>query len=280
MGRRRLWLAALLAACAVGGSLGAQQAPQVPGRGDYVIGPQDVVAITVLGSPELSGKFGVNSDGTLTFPQLGRIQAAGLTVTALERELVRRLLADKILVGSPQVTVTLEQAGSRRFFVMGEVRQTGLFAMVDDVSLVEALARAGFAGPQAGRELLVIRNPSSSTRTATNGQPMREVFDLRDLESGKLSNVMIRNGDFLVLPRADEAYVYGHVRNNGAFPIQKGMTVLQLLAVAGGVTDRGATNRIHIVRQVNGKYDEIRVNSQMTDIVLPGDVVIVPERFM
>jgi polysaccharide export outer membrane protein len=73
-------------------------------------------------------------------------------------------------------------------------------------------------------------------------------------------------------------YVFGQVKNPGAYPLQQSRTtVLQALALAGGVTDRGATGRITVVRIENGDSKEIRVD--LSDLVQPGDTIRVPERF-
>jgi len=73
-------------------------------------------------------------------------------------------------------------------------------------------------------------------------------------------------------------YVFGHVKNPSAYALQqKNTTVLQALSLAGGVTDRGSTSRIRIVRIVNGEKKEFKV--KLTDLVQPGDTIIVGERF-
>ena len=80
------------------------------------------------------------------------------------------------------------------------------------------------------------------------------------------------------MPRAQSIYVFGHVKNPGAYAMQQtDTTVLQALSLAGGVTDRGTTSRIKIVRIVNGDKKELKV--KLTDLVQPGDTVIVSERF-
>jgi len=103
-------------------------------------------------------------------------------------------------------------------------------------------------------------------------------IDLRELQAGALSqNVTLRDSDTIIVPRAQAVYVFGQVKSPGAFPIERDTTVLQALSLAGGVTDRGSTGRIKIVRTVDGKKKEIKV--KLTDVVEPGDTLIVAERF-
>jgi protein involved in polysaccharide export with SLBB domain len=72
-------------------------------------------------------------------------------------------------------------------------------------------------------------------------------------------------------------YVLGQVKQPGASAVDKGTTVLQALSLAGGVTDRGSTGRVKIVRNVEGKKKELK--AKLTDVVEPGDTLIVAERF-
>jgi polysaccharide export outer membrane protein len=103
--------------------------------------------------------------------------------------------------------------------------------------------------------------------------------NLRDLEKGTVtSNAALRDGDTVFVPRAQSIYVFGQVKNPGAYAMQQtDTTVLQALSLAGGVTDRGTTSRIKIVRIVNGDKKELKV--KLTDLVQAGDTVIVSERF-
>ena len=72
-------------------------------------------------------------------------------------------------------------------------------------------------------------------------------------------------------------FVGGQVKTPGAYAVEPGTTVLQVLSLAGGVTDRGSDSRIKILRTVNGK--KIEIKAKLTDIVQPGDTIIVGERF-
>jgi polysaccharide export outer membrane protein len=120
----------------------------------------------------------------------------------------------------------------------------------------------------ASGDVVIVHESRESTR-----------IDLRELENGDLSrNVLMRNGDTIFVQRAESVYVFGQVRNPGAYPFrQKKTTVLQALSLAGGVTDRGSTTRIQIVRIVGGEKKEMRV--ELDDLVEPLDTIIVPERF-
>jgi protein involved in polysaccharide export with SLBB domain len=105
-----------------------------------------------------------------------------------------------------------------------------------------------------------------------------ERVDLRAMQNGVLTKTTIlRDGDTIFVPRAESVYVFGQVKNPGAYSLQqKDTSVLQALSLAGGITDRGATTRIRIVRMAAGQKKELKV--KLGDLVLPGDTIIVAER--
>ncbi len=253
-------------------------ATAVSAQTDYVVGAQDVLTVTVFGESDLSGKFTVEQDGTFTFPLIGRVRAGGVTLRALELDL-RTQLADGYL-RNPQVTVAVETYRSQRIFVMGEVRSPNTYQLTGDMTLIEALARAGGTTGDAGGTLLIVR-PAPGGRPANGAEGDRTDtirVDLADLQSGGLAqNVRLHDGDTIIVPRAQSVFVSGQVKNPGPYPVERGTTVLQVLSMAGGVTDRGARNRITILRTVNGKLSERRATEN--DIVQPGDTIKVPERF-
>jgi polysaccharide biosynthesis/export protein len=248
----------------------------------YVIGPDDVLDIVVWNQADLTGRFPVGSDGSLTFPLLGRVPAAGLTVRKLELQLTR-LLSEGFL-RQPQVAVTVETYRSRQIFIVGEVRQPGTFYLSGQETLLQALARAGSTTPTAGDEVLIVR-PKARVEVQGPLRPDEHVNDvlrvnLEKLQMGTLDQtIVLQHGDTIFVPKAETVtvYVVGQVRNPGAYNLTKGLTVLQALSLAGGLTDRGASGRIKIVRQVNGDKREVRVD--LSEVVQPNDTVVVPERF-
>lgn len=248
-------------------------------NGDYVIGPQDMLMVGIFDQPELSGKYTVEADGTFTFPLIGRIKAGGLSIKQFETELKKKL-SDGFF-RNPQVSVGVELYRSQRIFIVGEVRSPGMYTLTGDMTLIEGLARAG-AG--ATDEVLVVRpkNPigNEPVLPEQSGDKVAEVIriNLKDLQQGELSqNVALHDGDTIFVPRASMVYIFGQVRSPGAYPIQKDTTVLQALSLAGGVTDRGALGRTRIIRLLDGKKKEIKV--QLGDVMQAGDTMIVPERF-
>jgi len=248
---------------------------------DYIIGPQDVLLIQVFDQPDLGGKYTVDTDGTFTFPLIGRIKAGSLTLRSFEHDLTARL-ADGYF-RSPQVTVAVEQYRSQRVFVMGEVRQPGPVQLTGGMTLIEALARAGSTLPTSSGEVSIVRagQGSSGSEPAVPGKDAAtEVFraSIRDLQSGSLSqNIELRDGDTIFAPKAELVYVFGEVRNPGGYSVQKTTTILQALSLAGGVTEHGAMNRIQVMRIVKGVKTELRV--KLTDLVRPEDTIIVPQRY-
>src|SRR3954463_6864700 len=128
----------------------------------YVIGPQDVLTIQVFDQADLGGKYTVETDGTFSFPLIGRVKAGGMTLRGFEGELKKKL-ADGYFK-NPQVTVAVETYRSQRVFVMGELRQPGPVALTGGMTLIEALARAGSTLPTSSGEVAVVRAPKGANR--------------------------------------------------------------------------------------------------------------------
>lgn len=246
-------------------------------QNNYLLGSQDVVNITVFGEPDLSRKYTIEQDGTFTFPYIGRVKAKGLTLRELEQELRKRLMPDYLR--DPQISVAVENYQSQRITVMGQVNQPGEYQLTGEMTLLSALARAGSVTATAGSEVIIARTPRPSGNGSAANEPEVIRVDLPALMAGDMSlNVRLMDGDQINVPKAQSAFVSGHVRTPGAYPVERGMTVLQVLTLAGGVSDRGSDKRISIERVVNGKRT-VKKSVKLTDIVEPGDTIVVGPRF-
>jgi len=249
---------------------------------EYVLNVQDSVNVTVWENADLTGKFVVQPDGAIMLPLVGRVKAAGLSVRGFEAQLTRAL-ADGFLI-EPRVAVTLEQHRGSRIFIFGAVSSPGAYALPEGQTLIEALVRAGYA---AASQVVVVRpkRPSSGPTMPDNAGDA-EVIRVnlkeleKDVEQGSLArNIPLHDGDTVFIPRSDPTriFVSGQVRTPGAYSITENTSVLQALTLAGGVTESAAINRLRVMRIVDGKQKTITV--KITDILQPGDTLVVPERY-
>ena len=255
-------------------------AAQEDSNSNYVIGPGDVLAVHVFYEPQLSGSFRVENDGHFGYPFLGRVSAGGRTASAVAVQL-RKLLADGYL-RNPQVTVDVEQFRSQSVFVMGEVRTPGKYILSGTITVLDALAQAGSMLPSAGGEVLLLhpRNAALGSPTLPDQSDADTTrVNLRDMVDGKLPrNVTVQDGDTIFVPKADRIFVTGLVRSPGSYVLERNMTVLQAISTAGGISERGSNRRLRIVRIVDGKRKEF--SAKPTDIVQPGDTIVVRQRLL
>src|SRR4051812_36372775 len=202
---------------------------------DYVVGAPDTLTITVWNQPTLSGKFSVEADGTFTFPLIGRVRAGGSTLRAIETELSRRL--SEGYLKNPQVSVGVETYRSQQIFIVGEVRAPGAYPLTGNMTLIEALARAGSTTSDASGEALILRATRSRADGAvqgndTEGGESRDVVrvQLDELQTGAWTqNVRLQDGDTIFISRTVSVYIFGQVKGPGAYRIPPGATVLQAL---------------------------------------------------
>jgi polysaccharide export outer membrane protein len=272
-------ISAFTVAALIGGLMAATGTRAAAQVSSYVIGAQDVLTISVFDEPSLSGKYAVELDGSLAFPLVGRLKAAGMSLRDFESELRTRLAAGYFR--NPRLTVAIEQYRSQRVFVVGAVKTPGTFALTGDMTLIEVLAKAGSTSDAAGDEVMLIRGHGRTSATLPDAGAADDVIrvSLKDLQGGPAAarNMALSDGDTVYVPRAQVVYVFGQVKNPGSYPVQSDTTVLQVLSLAGGVLPTGAMNRLQVVRVVAGAKKELKV--KLTEGVNPGDTIIVPERF-
>jgi polysaccharide export outer membrane protein len=250
-------------------------------QGGVQIAARDQLMITVSGSAELSRKVTVDVDGAFDYPYLGRVKAAGLTTRDLAADLKKRLDPDYAV--HPTVTVELTATMSKHFSIIGEVKAPGSYSFEGQKFLIDALAMAGSVTESAADEALIIRagqsvDPTSGTVASGDGTIKLDLYPLLSGTDLK-NNVLIQDGDTINVIKARPVYITGNVKSVGAYPVRRGMTVSQALALAGGVNEKGKDSGIKIERlDANGKKQTIQVKDIKTEIVKPGDTVVVPAR--
>ena len=248
---------------------------------DYVVGASDVLKVTVFDEPTMSGSYRVDSDGSFQYPMLGRVVAAGMKPRDIAQFLKMKL--EDGYINRAQVTVDVDQFRSRSIFIVGEVRSPGKYPMTGNMTLIEALAAAGSTTPNASTEVLILRPRDSTAAQPLTPDQLEQAnvtrVSLADLQLGRLSeNVALTEGDTIFVPKAEKFFVTGQIRTPGAYTYERGLTVLQAISLAGGLTDKGSNRRIKVIRTVNGKKVEQGIDIQ--DTVQPGDTLVIPQRLL
>ena len=251
---------------------------------DYRIGDEDVIQIKVYDQPDLSITVKVSPDGYIPFPLLGRIKAEGFTGRDLEKDIEARLLADYL--NNPQVSILIKEYRSRKIYVLGGVASPGMYELTKDITLLEALSRAGGLSNNAARHAVI----SKSKKRPQNGtieEPLK--IDLkRLLDEGDTSlNVSIHDGDVVQIPNTNSYFVFGEVKSPGLYAIDKDLTILQAITKAGGFTKIAAPSRTKVIRGKNGTEETIEVDipdiikgDKEQDIYIKADdIVVIPESF-
>jgi len=239
--------------------------PPSPGATGYVIGAGDTVQIDVLSQPELASRGNVGGDGRVTVALVGPVYIAGLTPAQAADRIAAAYKQGQYLL-SPQVTVTITDYQSQVLTVLGEVRNPGRFPLKSRVSVLDGLALAGGVSEQGASTAFLLR-PEGQVVT-------RYAVDLESLmQAGAGQHYFeMLAGDTLVVPKTEVFYIYGEVRNPNAYKLRPGMTVIQALSLAGGLTDRGSDRRIDL-RRGGGS-----VSVSLQDPLAPDDVLYVRER--
>ena len=159
----------------------------------FVIGNGDVLAISVWKEPELSKSVPVRSDGKISLPLMGEVQASGRTPLQLELEISNKL---RNYITVPEVTVIVEQINSKKFNILGEVQKPGAYPLGLPLTVVDAIALAGgFRDFAKTKDIYILRK-------RTNGTQARIPFNYKEFIKGKnpAQNVNVEPSDTIIVP--------------------------------------------------------------------------------
>jgi len=158
---------------------------------DYVIGPDDTLHISVWKEPDLSETLPVRPDGKISMPLLNDVAAAGLTPLQLKDSLTEKL---KQFITDPRVTVVVTAMNSRRVFVTGEVTHTGPLPLLPHMTMLQALAQAGFTQFANPKAIYLLRTE--------NGKQQKLPFNYKEVVKGNHpeQNIELKPGDTVVVP--------------------------------------------------------------------------------
>jgi polysaccharide biosynthesis/export protein len=159
-------------------------------RPDYVIGPDDVIAVNVFQVPDLSGTVQVDTEGNVLLPLIGSVPAAGRTVGQLSQQIAAAY--GSRYVRDPKVTVSVKSSESLKVTVDGAVMQPGIYPISSGTTLMQAIALAKGPDTKLASSKVAIYRTVGQNRTAA-------VFDLSDIRDGKVQDPQLQAHDIVVV---------------------------------------------------------------------------------
>jgi polysaccharide export outer membrane protein len=234
------------------------------------LGPGDSVGITVYGQPDMTGTVYVSDDGSIPVPLVGSVQVGGLSPSQASARIETALKNGNFLV-DPHVTLAVVQTRSQRVSVLGQVGTPGRYPIESNTSIFDLLAQAGGVKDDGSDTVFLLRQDRE-------GKEIRVPIDLKGLADGRrtIPNQTLKGGDTVFVPKAQLFSIYGEVTTPGRYRVEPNMTVIEAIAKAGGITQRGSARRVEIKRRLpNGDYANVK--ARFGDAVQPDDVIHVKE---
>lgn len=247
-----------------------QEQSELPPAQEYLLGPGDIVKVTVYNNPDLTTETEISQKGTISFPLVGEVKVGGLSRAGAEKA-IAAALGKGGFVPNAHVNMLVSQYRSQQVSVIGEVNKPGKYPIHQTLNLTDLIALAGGISPKGGHMVTIIRKEPGG-RTAQYRVNVKKLLGEADPER----NVQIASDDVVYVAPAPVFYIYGEVRQPGAYPLASEMTVRQALSLGGGLTVRGSERGIQIDRK--GSDGRVTTRSaRLTDLVRPDDVLHVPE---
>lgn len=268
-GARRAGAGTLLGALLIGLILPAFAA-------EYTIRPGDVLDVSVLGEPSVSGAATVTPDGKLVLHMVGEIPAAGRTLSQLTQTITAEL---KKFVRDPQVAVTVRSPRRLLAYVLGQVTHPGAYEMERGWTISQLVAAAGGTAKEAAlAKTLVMR------KDQTIPVDLEKVI----MEGNASANFPLEPDDIVLVPETKErVLIMGQVQKPGAYAFKAGDRLTDALGAAGGLTPNASVNEVGVIRRQGEKSAVTRVDlnkfykhaDATQNVALQADdIVYVPEK--
>jgi polysaccharide export outer membrane protein len=277
---------------------------------EYAVAPGDLLAVTIYnfrpGGGVFESEVRVDDRGYVSLPTIDPVRAAGLTLAQLRAALVTRLQEARVLP-QPLISVFLKEYQGQRVIVLGAVARPGQYNLSRGrQTLVDVLSMAGGLTERTGNYVLFRPAPSgtvpggedtlmhgyalksaATTDALVDPQEDAVVFRLGGASSGTTPSALllpVRGGDLFIIPEAGQAFVEGEVEKPGPYALSRDMTLMQLIASAGGLAFPADRRRVTLLRaEGRGKstpreidVEQIQSQEQPDVLLEPNDRIVVP----
>lgn len=244
----------------------------------YLLGPKDVVTIIVFGEPQLSGDYEINDEGKVRFPLLGDVSISNLT-TQQAAEKIEKLLEKDYFVDA-QVTLNVKEYRSLWVNVIGEVKNTGRKYLRSQATVLDVISECGGLSSEAGDSITLKRPVGKDSNLVVQ----LNLKDLTDPNSPNF-NYKVQSGDTIIVHPKPYFYIQGEVAKPGKYELSKDLTLLQAIALAGGVGKFANEKNIEIYRTegsetkiIRKNLKDIKKNEEEDITIYPMDTIIVNKR--
>lgn len=237
---------------------------------EYILGIGDVVGITVYDHPDLLvDATQIDENGKIAVPLIGSIEVAGLTPSAAQKRIAQALVSGGFII-KPNVNLIVKQYRSQQISVLGQVNKPGNYALESNSNITDLLGLAGGIGPQGSDTVILMHKQ--------NGKLVTTKIDTLSLFKDGQHNLdyPITAGDTIFVPRAEVFYIYGEVQHPGAFRYEKNMSLMQAIALGGGISLRG-TERGAQIRRTDKDGKVTTLSATPNEIIQPNDVIYIKE---
>lgn len=245
-----------------------------------LIGPGDMLQVKVFDTPELDEAVRVTDAGIITLVLGGDVQVSSQTPAEAARNVEKALVNDHILL-HPQVLVTIAEYVTRKVSVLGEVKAPGAYAINTTRSVLDVLTVAGGLTDLADRRIVVERYGTHEKVPC---------FVSNEPDAALNSAIAVNPGDTVIVPKAGIVYVLGDVARPGAYTMTNNeaqITVLQLVARAGGTNHSAVPSHAKLVHKSGDTYTEERLplsamqKGDHSDLLLrANDIIYVPFSYL
>jgi len=268
---------------------------------EYVIGPEDQLAVSFWQEPNLNSTVRVSQNGTIVLPVIGSLTAAGLTPTSLAEKIARKMSLFNKRISQASVVVT--QYGSKKVYVTGHVLQPGKYAFEVVPDLWKIILEAGGpaetailsrvkiirGGAEAGESIIVdlTKYMSDGDKSGLPDIYPGDTINIPGMSSDSGNNETGMAGSMAGMQPSTEAfYIYGQVVRPGGYPLTKPVNVLEAIILAGGPTPAAQMNEVKLIIK-GGSYSSIAtINLEKYSQsglpapleIKPGDTIYIPQR--
>lgn len=237
---------------------------------EYVLGPGDVIRITVYDHQDLGTEVRVSQDNSINFPLVGAIAVGGETPSGAETK-IAGLLTKGGFVKEAQVNVLVTAFRSQQISVLGQVNRPGKYPIEAASTVTDLLAVAGGVNAVGADVAYLVRNGEKGV--------VKQEIDLINvfLSGGDVANVNVEADDTIYVPRAPQFYIYGEVQRPGAFRLERNMSAMEAISVGGGFTARGHERGVRIKRRDKDGTVELIATPGLGEVLRADDVIYVAD---